>query len=133
MDFFNRLSNPLSVLVAESHPAIRRNLSEALRGMGLSTYEASGGQETLEIVSTVRVHALILDYDLPDLGGLQTVRVMRTFREVPPYLLLASAITREMQVDALASHATSVIPKPVDMDMLSDIVETMLLRAYNRF
>jgi len=120
----------LSVLVAESQEVLRRELSAALGQMGLCIYEAGGGSETLDIVSTVKVHALVLDFDMPDLTGLETVRVIRTFQEVPPYLLLASVVTRGLQMAALDGHATSVLPKPVDTGLLSDIVQTMLMRSY---
>jgi len=122
--------NRLNVLVADGQPLVRYSLAEALREMGLVTYEAAGGGEVVEIVSVVPVHALVLDSDLPDMGGLETIRIIRTFKDVPPYLLTASVITRDLQVAALDSQAAAVLPKPVDMSVLSDIVETVFLRYY---
>jgi len=123
-------AQPLSVLVAESHSAARRQLSDALQAMGLATFQASLGEEVVDIVRVAHIHALILDNDMPDLGGLEAIRVIRTFREVPPFLLLAATITRDLRMAALEGQATSLLPKPVDTALLSDIVQTMLLRSY---
>jgi CheY-like chemotaxis protein len=132
MDLVNRYGQPLSVLVAGGEPVVRHRLVGALGGIGLTTYEAADGKETVDVVCSLRIDGLVLDNDLPDIGGLETIRVIRTFHRVPPYLLLASALTRGLQAAALDWQATSVLPKPVDEDLLSDIVRAMLVRAYGR-
>ena len=132
MDLVNRYAQRLNVLVAGGEPVVRHRLIGALASIGLTTCEASDARETVDVVCSVRIDGLVLDNDLPDIGGLETIRIIRTFHRVPPYLLLASALTRDLQVAALDWEATSVMPKPVDEDLLSDVVRGMLMRAYGR-
>lgn len=129
MDMRSGNLDGLNVLIADGEPFVRRNVAAALRDLGLSVFEARRGEETLEVISFVRISAMVLDVSLPDYGGLETVRVIRTFQRVPPYVLLAEEATRELQVTALESLATSVVPKPVDVGLVTDLVRTMLMRA----
>ena len=128
MDF--RVHRSLRILVADGQEASRRFLSLALHEIGLDCVQASDARETIDILGSLEVHGLVLDNDLPNLGGLETIRVIGTFGRVPPYLLLASILTRELQMAALDWRATSVIPKPVDSGVFSEIVRTMLVREY---
>lgn len=129
MDTANRDYNDYRVLVADGESVMRREVAAALEGLGLDVYEARRGEEVCEVISVVRIDALVLDSGLPAFGGLETIRIMRTFQRVPPFVLVAEDPTRELQVEALEWLATSVLPKPVDMMLLSDIVRTMLARA----
>jgi two-component system, OmpR family, response regulator len=129
MDTANRDCSGYRVLVADGASVVRREVAAALVDLGLDVYEAGRGEEACEVISVVRIDALILDSALPAFGGLETIRVIRTFQRVPPFVLVAEEPTRELQVAALEWLATSVMPKPVDMTLLSDIVRTMLARA----
>lgn len=122
----------LSALVADSESVVRRNLASALAGMGIETHEASRGEDVLEIVSQVEIHLMVVDSDLPAFGGLETIRVIRTFGAVPPFLLLASSLTRELRMAALDWQASSVLQKPIDAVLLSDIVRRVVYRSYGR-
>jgi len=130
MDFVG--SDSLRVLVADRQQAIRDFLVGALREIGVRTVEAADAREAVEIICSVEVHGLVLDSELPELGGLETIRVIRAFQRVPPYLLLAEVLTHDLRAAALDGRATSVLPKPVDAGIFCDIVRTMLLREYGR-
>lgn len=129
MDTGSRNLDGLNVLIADGEPFVRRDVAAALRDLGLGVFEARRGEETLEVISVVHISAMVLDVSLPDYGGFETIRVMRTFQRVPPYVLLAEDATRELQVTALEWLATSVVPKPVDVGLITDLVRTMLMRA----
>lgn len=120
----------LNALVAESENRFRREMVEVLEEMGLHTYEAGYGSEAVEIVSSVEIHALVIDVELPDFGGLKAVRVIRTFKDVPPFVLLASEVTRALQREAMESQAVSILQNPGDLLLLSDILQSTLLRSY---
>ncbi|MCD6405689.1 MAG: response regulator [Planctomycetes bacterium] len=120
----------LNALVAEGQVRFRSELVDVLREMGLNTYEAAYGSEVLEIVQAVEIHALVIDADLPDVGGLGAVRIIRTFRKVPPFLLLASEITRALQAEAFDAQAVSVLRNPADIALLSQMLAATLAKCY---
>ncbi len=123
----------LNALVAESQVRFRSELVDVLRKMGLNTYEAAYGNEALEIVQAVDIHALVIDADLPDVGGLGAVRIIRTFRKVPPFLLLANEVTRALQAEAFDAQAISVLRNPADIALLSEMLAATLKRCYGGF
>lgn len=119
-----------SILVADSEPHVRRELSSALRERGVMVYQAGRGDEAVEIASRVRVSALVLDSRLPGFGGLETIRIIRTFgADMPPWLLVAEEVTRELRMAALDREATSVVPKPVNVEVVLEILESIFSRG----
>ncbi len=126
-------SRRLNALVAESDRCGRRELVAAVTAMGLNVFEASYGYEVVELLSAIDIHALIIDTELPDFGGLEAIRIVRTFRRVPPYLLVADEITRALQAEAMESEAVSILRSPVDLVVFSEILESALIRSYGDF
>ena len=133
MDAQYSTSRRLNALVAESDSRGRRELVAAVTAMGLNAFEASYGSEAVDIMAALDIHALIIDAHLPDFGGLEAVRIVRTFRHVPPYVLLADEVTRALQAEAMESEAVSILRNPVDLMLLSEILESALFRSYGDF
>jgi DNA-binding response OmpR family regulator len=122
----------LNALVAQGENRFRAELAAVLRGMGLNTYLAGYGNEAVEILSCLDIHALVMDTQLPDFGGLEIVRVVKTFRTVPPFVLLADEVTSQLRAAALESEAVSIMRNPVDTAVLSEILQAALSRCYGR-
>lgn len=120
----------LNALIAESDLDYRSRLTRTAREMGLNTYEAAYGSEAVELFSSVRIDALVIDAELPDFGGLEAVRIIRTFSKVPPFLLVAREVTRSLRAQAMESQAASILMSPVDLALFSEILGTVLSRRY---
>jgi DNA-binding response OmpR family regulator len=130
MDSTRHLLRGRNILVADSEPHVRRELSSALAETGVRVYQARHGDEAVEIISRVRVSALVLDSRLPSFGGLETIRIMRTFgADVPPWVLVAEELTRELRMEALDRDAASVVPKPVNVEVVLEILESIFSRG----
>lgn len=120
----------LNALIAESDLDYRTRLTRTVRKMGLNTYEAAYGSEAVELFSSVRIDAIVIDVELPDFGGLEAVRIIRTFSKVPPFLLVAGEVTLSLRAQAMESQAASILRSPVDMALFSEILGTVLSRQY---
>lgn len=116
--------------MADSEPASRESLALTLRMCGFQPFEAGDANEAIDVMSSIEVHGLVLDSDLPEIGGLETIRVIRAFHRVPPFLLLANTLIRELHMAALDWRATTVLPRPVDSWLFTDMVHRMLVREY---
>ena len=92
---------------------------------------ASCGREAIEVVRRHFVHVIIVDMNMPDMSGLDTVTAIRreTFTRVPSILMTADA-SRELMFEALAAEFDSFIAKPFDLSALRHIVEEVLRRHY---
>jgi len=74
---------------------------------------------------------VIVDMNMPDLTGLETVRIIRRERSVVlPSILMSGDTSPELKTRALLAHCDSFIPKPLDLQSLRYIVEELIGRYY---
>ena len=87
---------------------------------------ARSGREALELIESTPVHVAVLDMQMPQLGGLQVVRMMREAShsggrvQTPAAILLANDLNSHLLREALMAHVFSVLSKPVDLNLLLD-------------
>jgi DNA-binding NtrC family response regulator len=67
---------------------------------------------------------------MPQLGGMQVIRIMRELRKAPPAILLATDLTTHLLREALGMHVFSVLSKPVDFNLLLDALARVLRRYH---
>jgi two-component system KDP operon response regulator KdpE len=101
----------LRILVVDDERAIRRFLTMALNSQGYTVVEAVDGESALQAVVMQRPDLLILDLGLPDMDGIEVVRRLREWSELP--ILILSV--REQEADkiaALDAGADDYLTKP---------------------
>ena len=76
------------------------------------------------------VHVAVLDQQMPQLGGLQVVKIMRDMKHAPPAILLANQLTNNLLHEALGMHVFTVLAKPVDFNLLLDSLARVLRRYH---
>ena len=122
---------PYSVLVSDDDEGCRESVREALAGQGYKMRLASCGREAIEVVRRHFVHVMIVDMNMPDMSGLDTVTVIRRETSVRvPSILMSADASRELMFEALAAQFDSFIAKPFDISALRHIVEEVLRRHY---
>ncbi len=107
--------NPLRVLLIDDEPVIRRALRAALKEFGFTTVEASRGEEALVLVQTQTFDAVLLDINMPGMGGMKTLLHLRSFASRLPILILTVHDREELKVEALECGADDYITKPFSM------------------
>ena len=96
---------------------MRRALRTSLRARSLEVIESASAEEGLVLVADRRPDAVLLDLGLPDLDGIEALRRMRSFSDVPVVVLTA----RDRQQDkiaALDAGADDYVTKPFDVEEL---------------
>jgi len=102
--------HPIVVLI-EDEPQIRRLLRTVLPAQGIELFEAETGSKGLVEVGTRRPDVVILDLGLPDIGGVEVVKRLREWTEVP--VIILSARTDETdKIAALDAGADDYLTKP---------------------
>ncbi|HTK98179.1 MAG TPA: response regulator [Pseudomonadales bacterium] len=102
--------HPIVVLI-EDEPQIRRLLRTVLPAQGIELFEAENGSKGLVEVGTRRPDVVILDLGLPDIGGVEVVKRLREWTEVP--VIILSARTDETdKIAALDAGADDYLTKP---------------------
>ena len=110
-------ASSLRVLVIEDEPPIRKLLRMGLGTQGFEILEAPNGRTGLELLAE-GPGLIILDLGLPDMQGLELLRMIRTRNESVPIVVLSSRGDETGKVAALDLGADDYVTKPFGMDEL---------------
>ena len=127
-----------TVLLANEQEAWHDHVRRLLEPQGVQTISARSGREALTVIERQPVHVAVLDTQMPQLGGLQVVRMMRQMNKAdagrglkaPPAILVANDLTSHLLREALMMHVFSVLSKPVDLNVLLDALARVMRRHY---
>ena len=108
---------PRKILVVDDEPPIRKLLRMGLSTQGYEILEAPSGKAALELLAQ-KPHLIILDLGLPDMEGLELLRMMRVRNEGVPIVVLSSRGDEAGKVEALDLGADDYVTKPFGMDEL---------------
>lgn len=120
-----------SLLITDDDEACRDSLKDVFEPKGFTTYLASCGREAVKIARSVDVHLLILDVHLPDYSGIETFKIIKKeISFVIPCIFMSGDITKELQIDLISENAYTLIPKPINVNILKDSVEQVIAKYY---
>ena len=118
----------LQVLVADDNPTNREVLGRILERAGHSATLVADGDLALDALEAGQFDAVLLDRNMPNLSGLETLRAIRLMtrgRERLPVVILSADVTVETKRECLEAGADSFVPKPVDTLRLLDELRTL--------
>jgi two-component system, NtrC family, sensor kinase len=124
------LLGPKRILAVDDSPTYLQTLAEALRSEGYDLVLGRSGEEALDLLSVQVVDCILLDLQMPGLGGQETCRRIKAapmMRDVP-LILLAALESREAMVQGLGAGADDYIPKSSDFDVLKARVRAQIRR-----
>ena len=117
------------VVVVEHEAQIRHFVKMALESEGCQVFEAETGKRGLIDSGTRRPDLVILDLGLPDKDGIEVIRELRTWSDVP--IIVLSARTAEAgKIAALDAGADDYLTKPFGAGELLARVRAQLRRQY---
>jgi DNA-binding response OmpR family regulator len=123
-----------SLLITDDDKSCRDSLRDLFELKGYTTYIASCGREAVQIAKEEELHLLILDANLPDYSGLETLRIItREIRFSIPSIFISGEITKELQIDLISANAYSLIPKPINVHVIRDMVDLVIEKYYRKF
>ncbi|HWC02992.1 MAG TPA: response regulator [Methylomirabilota bacterium] len=116
----------MHVLVVDDDDEMRALLRRMLESDGFLVTERDRGTHVLEAVREARVDLIILDKEMPGLGGLELLPLLRReFPEVPVVFVTAFG-GRQVAASALRFGATSYLEKPFRLGQLRDIIDGLI-------
>ena len=116
------------VLIVEDEPQIRRFVRMSLEGEGYRVCEAETQKRGLIETGTRKPDLLIVDLGLPDGSGVDLIRDVRSWSNVP-ILVLSARIEESDKIQALDAGADDYLTKPFGTGELSARVRAMLRRT----
>lgn len=112
------------VLIVDDDAAHRLMLREALSEDGYETLEAASGEEGLELTSTNPCDLVLLDLKMPGIGGMETLKRLKTVNPPLPVLIMTAYATVNTAVQALKEGAYDYLIKPLDIHELREVIES---------
>jgi CheY-like chemotaxis protein len=123
-------NNRLSVLLAHDSDGWQETVRRLLEPQGVHTVAVRSGRDALDVIQNTQIHVAVLDQQMPHLGGLQVIKLMRDIKSAPPSILLTAHLTDHLLHEALGMHVFSVLSKPVDLNLLLDALARVLKKRY---
>lgn len=113
------ISGEGTILVVDDDSSTRRALRVILSDMGYTVIEASRGEEALSLVRVTWVDAVLLDLDMPGMGGVEACKSIRRVITRLPILMLSIVDDEDDMVTAFDAGADDYITKPFQLRMLT--------------
>jgi two-component system KDP operon response regulator KdpE len=115
------------ILVVDDEPQIRRVLKSALSAQGYEVFDARTGEEALQILRERRFDLVLLDVNMPGMGGLETCRHIRPTSDIA-IIMLTVRDAEQDKVAALDAGADDYVTKPFSTPELMARIRAALRR-----
>jgi DNA-binding NtrC family response regulator len=127
-DVASRSEPPHHVLVVDDDLTFRLSTAELLRQDGHEVIAAGSSNEALAVLAERKVDLILMDLRMPGLDGLGFTEALRKWGEGAPILMISGFGTVDAAVRALQLGADDFLTKPVEPDVLTARVASLLER-----
>lgn len=125
-----RGDHPYELLIADDDSQFRQTLC-AIFEPWFELVEASSGEEAIDIVQQRDVDLILLDMNMEELTGLETLRIVKALNEILPCIIITADATPDLRRDAEEASAFSVLAKPVTKTEIVMTVSIAIVETYN--
>lgn len=117
----------LKLLLVDDEERFLLTTKTLLDKRGVITHTASGGREALRILEENRVDVVVLDVKMPDMDGIETLRLIKQRYPLVEVVMLTGHASVDSAVDGMRLGAFDYLMKPCDItDMLKKIQEAFI-------
>jgi two-component system, OmpR family, KDP operon response regulator KdpE len=118
----------ISVLVVDDDPTFRQGLRTSLKTSGYSAYMARNGEEALRHLSQQSIDVVLLDVNMPGIGGVEACRRLRAVAPQSAIVMLTVRDTQEDKILGLEAGADDYLTKPFHFGELLARMRAVLRR-----
>ena len=124
--------DPMDVLVVDDDEILLDTAVDTLESLGVTAYHARSGQEALNMIDERHragndYSVVILDWKMPDLDGIETIKRIRTEAGADTPILLVSAYDwSDIEDKAKDAGANGFVSKPLFRSKLYDKINMLL-------
>lgn len=114
------------ILFADDNSDIRELVQFQLPAAGFRVSTADNAADVLRLITTDRFDAVMLDYWMPDVTGIELCRKIRTFDQSTPILICSGAVTEADKEAARLAGAQGYVAKPFNArDLIQGLRSTL--------
>jgi two-component system KDP operon response regulator KdpE len=98
--------------VVDDEPAMRRALRATLSASGFAVEEARDGEEAIELLAQMSVGLVMLDCNMPGMGGIEACRRIRSLAPNAGIVMITIRDSEDDKIEALEAGADDYVTKP---------------------
>jgi DNA-binding NtrC family response regulator len=114
---------PIKILIAEDERNLRKVLVQELSFEGTDVDEVDDGKKALDLLQKDEYDVLLLDLNMPVLGGLEVLQKIRHLEIPTEVIILTADMTLATAVEAMKLGAYDYLTKPFNFSELSLVIE----------
>lgn len=114
------------ILVVEDERVTQHLIGGLLEAEGYEVVTASEGARGLQEIARQPVDLVLVDIWMPGMNGLDFLRALRALPAAPPAVVITADDTPETLLGAIREQTYRYVHKPVDPEVLLEIVRTSL-------
>ena len=118
-----------NILFVEDDEQVARTASDAMGAEGYQVSVAANGGRAVKAAETTEFQAVVLEQTLPDMGGLELMRKLRTMQPDADYIFIVGFTEADSAVLALRSGASAFMIKPYAAQDLVTRVKELTTRG----
>jgi len=120
---------PLRILVTDDSKLLRKKLRLELEKHGCEVLEAENGKEAVMKTLQEKPDGVFLDIVMPEVGGIEALRVLKEVSPDLPVIMLSSAGTPQKLMETLKLGALDFIQKPYTAVQIKKALESIRKKA----
>ena len=114
------------ILIVEDDDALRSALTATLEKRNIHVTAAANGEEALDVLRRRHIDVVVTDVQMEPMNGCQLLREIRQLDPAMPAILMTAYGTVQQAVDAMRQGASDYLVKPVEANVLVDVVNRYL-------
>jgi len=111
------------VLLVDDEEEFLEALSERMRAREMEVSTSTSPAEALKRIENESFDAIVLDFQMPEMDGLQVLKILKEKRPELQVILLTGHATLQKGIEAMKLGAMDFLEKPADLDTLSDKIK----------
>jgi DNA-binding response OmpR family regulator len=122
------MSKSKQILIVDDEPNVRFVFRTTLESEGLDLFEAEDGRAALEWLRTSKADLVLLDLQMPDIGGMEFLKRLRSSGDDTPVVIITAHGSLPDAVQAMKLGAIDFLAKPITPPVLRAVVADVLER-----
>ncbi|MFO7448035.1 MAG: response regulator [Ignavibacteriaceae bacterium] len=115
------------ILLADDEVMLRDLLAELLESTGYNVIKVLTGVEALKVLTEeIKVDLVILDYNMPEMNGLECITKIRELKFSMPIILSSGSLSLEENLDLNKIGISSMLTKPYEFDTMLSTIQKLI-------
>ncbi len=119
----------MRILLVEDDSATAQSIELMLKMEGMCIQTTDLGEEAIDLAKVYDYDLVLLDLNLPDMGGMTVLRRLRAAKIETPVIVQTGDTSTQAKVDALSAGADDFMTKPFHKDELVARIHAVIRRS----